>query len=228
VESAVSVPHAPVGRVLLKARAYSELRTLIQTGALTPESVVSERQLAERLGMSKTPIRAALEHLETQGLVTVTPQKGIVVRDLSAREIAELFDVRTAVEPFVAGQLARTALTGAQRESLRANLSEQRRVAEAGDALAATQWDVAFHRLLAGILDNREIAIWLERCFDRLHRSILRVNRLVTGRLHKSCDDHEGIAGAILGGRSDEATRLMREHLAFGRNFLLVGDTGSG
>jgi DNA-binding GntR family transcriptional regulator len=178
--------------------------------------------------MSKTPIRAALENLETQGLVTVSPQKGILVRDLSAREIADLFDVRAAVEPFIVGQLARSSLTHSQREELKTNLREQRLAAKAENALAATQLDIAFHRLLARQLDNREMMIWLERCFDRLHRSILHVNRLVPGRLHKSYEDHEGVAKTIWEGRDDEAGRLMREHLSFGRHFLLVGDTNSG
>jgi DNA-binding GntR family transcriptional regulator len=214
-------------RELLKERAFRELRTLIQTGDWTAESALSERQLAERLGMSKTPVRAALENLESQGLVTVTPQKGILVRELSARETAELFDVRSAVEPFVAAQLARTALTAPQRETISTNLREQRLVADARDSLAATRQDIAFHRLLADLLENREIAIWLERCFDRLHRSILRVNRLVPGRLHRSCDDHVAIASAILEGRADEAARAMTEHLSFGRRFLLGGETSA-
>jgi DNA-binding GntR family transcriptional regulator len=214
--------------LLLKERAYQELKALIQAGALTPESMLSERQLAERLGMSKTPIRAALENLETQGLVTVSPQRGILVRDLSAREIAELFDVRSAVEPFIAGQLARTSWTATQREQLRANLRQQHQAATAEDVLAATQLDIALHRLLAELLDNREMMIWLERCFDRLHRSVLRVNRLARNRLLRSYQEHEGVVTAILDGRHDEAPRLMKEHLVFGRQFLLLGDTTSG
>ena len=214
--------------LLLKEQAYQQLKALIQTGELSPETALSERRLAERLGMSKTPIRAALENLETQGLVTVSPQKGIIVRELSARETAELFDVRAGVEPFIVAQLARCSLTSSQRDELHANLRAQRQAVKSEDALAATQLDIAFHRLLAKLLENREMMIWLERCFDKLHRSILRVNRLAPGRLQKSCEDHEAIASAVMKGRDDDAERLMREHLGFGRRFLLVGDTISG
>ena len=228
LESSPPLRESPATRLLLKERAYQELRALIQTGDLSPESTLSERHLVERLGMSKTPIRAALENLETQGLVTVSPQKGIIIRELSAREIAELFDVRTAVEPFVVAQLARYSLTISQRDELKTNLREQRLIAESEDALAATKLDIAFHRLLAKLLENREIMIWLERCFDRLHRSVLRVNRMASGRLHKSYEDHEAIANAVIDGLHDEAARLMREHLSYGRHFLLVGETMSG
>ena len=216
---------SPPVRLLLKDQAYQKLKSLIQTGDLAPESMLSERHLTERLGMSKTPIRAALENLETQGLVTVSPQKGIIVRELSAREAAELFDVRAAVEPLVVSQLARSSLSSSQRAELKANLREQHRAAESGDALAATQLDIAFHRLLARQVENREIMVWLERCFDRLHRSVLRVNRLAPGRLPKSCDEHEAIAAAIIEGRQNEAASLMGQHLTFGRQFLLVGDS---
>jgi DNA-binding GntR family transcriptional regulator len=220
-------PPAASAPPLLKERAYRELKELIQAGELTAESTLSERQLAERLGMSKTPVRAALEHLETQGLVTVSPQRGILVRDLSARDIAELFDVRAAVEPHIAGQLARGTLPPARREEVETNLRRQHAAATAGDALEATRLDFAFHRLLAALYDNRELNIWLERCFDRLHRSVLHVNRQARNRLLKSYQEHEGVAAAVLGGRADEAPRLMREHLAFGRQFLLLGDTPS-
>jgi DNA-binding GntR family transcriptional regulator len=169
-----------------------------------------------------------LENLETQGLVTVSPQRGILVRDLSARDIADLFDVRSAVEPFVVGQLSRGALTPDQREQIRANLSRQQRAAGNGDALESTRLDIAFHRLMAELLDNRELMIWLERCFDRLLRSVLRVNRQARDRLGKSYQEHLDVAEAVLAGRAEDAARLMKEHLAFGRQFLLVGESLPG
>src|SRR6516162_1995631 len=99
----ISKRQTPAGgpRVLLRQRAYGELKELIQSGALPAGAFLSERQLVGRLGMSKTPIRAALQQLEGEGLVSVSPQQGILVRELSAREILELFDLRAAVEPFV-------------------------------------------------------------------------------------------------------------------------------
>ncbi len=213
---------------MLKERAFEEIKSFIQSGEMTSRSALSERQLAARLGMSKTPVRAALEHLESQGLVTVSPQRGIFIRELSAREIAELFDVRMAIEPVIAAQLARSSVASSRWEAMNANLRQQALAAETDNFLLATRLDIAFHRLLAELIDNREMMIWLERCFDRLYRSILRVNHLAHGRLRRSHQDHEAIAKAITEGQSDEAGRLMREHLRFGRHFLLVGETSPG
>ena len=222
--SQTSFRESSVPRVSLKERAYQELKELIQSGCLNTDSMVSERKLVDRLGMSKTPIRAALENLETQGLVTVSPQRGIIVRELSAREIADLFDVRAAIEPFIVARLARTTITPSLRNELKQNLREQRTVAKSQDFLVATKLDIEFHRMLARLLENHEMMIWLERCFDKLHRSVLHVNRTAPGRLVKSYEDHNAIAKAILSGHDHGAARLMTEHLAFGRRFLLVGD----
>jgi DNA-binding GntR family transcriptional regulator len=208
-------------KVLLKERAYTELKDLIQREVFPPNSFLSERRLVEHLGMSKTPIRSALELLEAQGLVAVSPQQGIVVRELSAHEIADLFDTRTALEPFAVSRLAMRGLSPGQVTRIEENLQEQQAAAEAGDALAATRLDIAFQTLLAESLDNREILGWLTRCFDKLHRSILRVNRLAAGRLRKSYQDHAAIAAGILASQGDAAAQSMVEHLRYGRQFLL-------
>jgi DNA-binding GntR family transcriptional regulator len=217
-----SHPGAP-GRALLKDRAYADLKVLIQSGEFPPNTFLSERQLVARLGMSKTPIRSALEHLEAQGLVVVSPQQGIVVTDLSVREITDLFDVRSAIEPFVAARLAERHVGADGIARLDENLLLQANAASAGDALAATSLDVAFHALLAELLDNREVLTWLARCFDKLHRSILRINRLAPDRLHRSHQDHVAIAESICGNQAAAAAQRMTDHLAYGRQFLLGG-----
>ncbi len=211
---------------MLKDQAYKELKALIQSGDFPPNTFLSERQLVSRLGMSKTPIRSALELLQAQGLVIVSPQQGIVVTDLSAREITELFDVRTAVEPFVVMSLGKRNLGAGAFASLEKNLKLQETAAKAGDALASTHLDVEFHLLLSESLGNREILAWLEKCFDKLHRSILRINRLAPGRLRKSQQDHASILSAIRGSNGEIAARRMTEHLKYGRQFLLGSGDG--
>src|SRR5262245_22898698 len=109
---------------LLKERAYDEIKRRIMTGDCTPGTFLSERQMALQLGMSKTPVRAALERLEQEGFVTISPQQGIIVRDLSIHEIADQYEIRAALETFVARSLA-GRLTPAQVERLRDNLRAQ-------------------------------------------------------------------------------------------------------
>src|SRR5262245_30816027 len=129
-------PRALPGRSLLKARAYSEIKQRIVDGVFAPGTFLSERQLAAQLDMSKTPVRAALERREQDGLVTVSPQQGIIVRDLSVHEIADLYELRAALETYTARALA-GRLTPEQTRQVRANLREQAEVYGRGDTKGA-------------------------------------------------------------------------------------------
>jgi len=206
---------------MLRQQAYEQLKRWIQTGELPPQAFLSERQLVTRLGMSKTPIRAALGLLESQGLVAISPQQGIVVRGLSVQETNDLFEMRLALEPFAAQRLAGRSLSGVQLRPLHVNLRQQRAAAAAHDSIAATRLDITFHCLLAELLDNRELLTWLERCFDQLERSILRVNRQAPDRLRASYLDHRRIVNAISQRRPATAARAMTKHLQYGHQFLL-------
>lgn len=205
---------------LLRERAYRELKELIQSEAIASGAFLSERQLVERLGMSKTPIRVALQQLETEGFVTISPQQGILVRELSAREINELFGFRMAVEPFIVRRLT-GRLEAEHADRLQANLKAQRASADHGDAVAITEWDVQFHLLLAELLGNREILHPLRRALARLYREIVRISRRAEGRLQASFREHTGIVESVLGADADRAATRMEKHLHFGRQFLL-------
>src|SRR5262245_60782068 len=108
-------------RSLLKERAYAEIKQSILRGDFPPSTFLSERKMASRLAMSKTPVRAALERFEVEGCVTIAPQQGIIVRDLTVHEIADQYEIRAALEGFVLRTLA-GRLTPAQIGRLEANL----------------------------------------------------------------------------------------------------------
>src|SRR5688500_18533113 len=133
---------------LLKERAYAALRERILSEAFPSGSLLSERQLVAELGgMSKTPIRAALQRLEADGLVLVSPQQGILVREISLREIVEIFVLRLALEAFVAERLA-GRLAPLQRAALDAILASAAACVQAGDEVGYARLDAAFHLLL--------------------------------------------------------------------------------
>jgi DNA-binding GntR family transcriptional regulator len=199
--------------------AYAELKALIQGGHFPPGSFLSERQLSQQLGMSKTPIRAALEHLEAQGLVKISPQQGIVVRDLSLREAVESFELRYVLEPHVARRLA-GRLSAPQRQRLQADLEQQRVAAERGDAELCAQLDLGFHLLLCEFLDNQEILQVTKRALDKLYRTILLVHVQLLKQLTASAREHASVAEAIIEGDGEAAARRMEDHLQFVRQFL--------
>lgn len=119
----------PRGRELFKNRAYDKLKSRFFNNQYEPGTNLSERQLAEELGMSKTPVKTALERLEMEGFITVSPQSGIVVRELSDAEIADIYDVRIALEGFVLKSIA-GKLSPGQIELWSQNLEALKNVAQ--------------------------------------------------------------------------------------------------
>jgi len=207
--------------VTLKEKAYIELRKSILNGDLKPGEFLTERMLVEMLGMSRTPIRSALERIDVEGLAKYTPNKGLVVSEISVTQVVEFFDFRMAIEGYIAKRLATRAWSEAEIASLRDNLREQVRCVEANDFARFTAADAAFHRLLADVYDNAEIARTMERLQDMLYRMALRVLRKDLSRIRTSYEDHLRIFELILDGRGEEAAALMEEHLDFGKRTLL-------
>jgi DNA-binding GntR family transcriptional regulator len=207
-------------RPLLQDQAYDRLKELIQSGSLAAGNLYTERVLSEQLGMSKTPIRAALTRLDIEGFVSVSPQQGIAVREISVHEIVDLFDIRLALESFVVRSLA-GRLRPPQVERLRANLRAQKECVNADDPQTLTRLDTDFHLLFCEFLDNREITRVLTHLRDKLHRVILRVMSRAEGRLATAVAEHTAIAEAVIRGKADLAAAGVRRHLEFGKQFLM-------
>src|SRR5436305_2439940 len=117
-EAALSRP-APVENLTIWQRVYDHLRAEILAGRLEPGTELIEVALAEQLGVSRGPLREAIGRLAAEGLVTVSPRRGAVVRSLSKEEFLELYQVREALER-MAMQLAVPRLTDEQFEGLAA------------------------------------------------------------------------------------------------------------
>jgi DNA-binding GntR family transcriptional regulator len=214
----VSVAIADKG--LLKDRAYLEIKQCIQRGEFSPGAFLSERQLAALLGMSKTPIKAALERLEQEGFVAVSPQQGIVVRELSIGEVADQFELRMALESYVVRSIAGT-LSDRQIQGVERNLRQQSSAAARGQSDRLVELDTEFHLLLCEVFGNRAILECLEHHRSRMHRVIAQVMSQSAGRLADAVREHEGIFAAVRGGEAEAASRLMVQHLEFGKQSLL-------
>jgi DNA-binding GntR family transcriptional regulator len=224
-----STPEGEIGspagrRPLLKDQAYDRIKDLILSDALRPGSFLSERQLAHQLGMSKTPVRFAIERLALEGFVSVSPRQGIVVNGMQVDEVTDQFEIRVAVECHTVRRLARR-LTEEQIGELEQNLAAHRKAAVARDAAQVRELDTDFHYLLCRYLGNREIERVMERLREKLIRVISTVIQRQSQRMLESYEEHRGILAAIRSGDGEEAARRMEAHLDQGRRFL-VPDTG--
>ncbi len=204
-------------RSLLKEQAYAEIKQFILRGDLTSGTFLVERQLAKQLAMSKTPVRAALERLEAEGFVSVSPQQGIVIRELTVPEIADQYEIRAALESYVLRAVA-GKLTADQVARLRANLQKQALLHDAPDVERGVMLDAEFHLLFSTFLGNAEIQRVMSQLRERMHRVIMRVFQHNPQRIGTSYEEHCAIAEAVYGG--DGAAELLERHLEVGKQFL--------
>lgn len=207
-------------RSFLKDRAYERIKQRLLSTEYPPGSFLSERQLAENLGMSKTPIKAALERLESEGYIAVSPQQGIVVRELSVREIADLYEIRTALESYslrsVAGKLSPERVA-----RVRENLQAQLLLLGSGNVARGMELDAAFHIQFVEFLGNGEILRVLVQLWEKMQRVLTQVFRLCPSRIDSSYEEHAAIAAAVIDGDGQRAAELLVLHLERGKRLIL-------
>ncbi len=146
------VAQEATGRPLQGQSAYERLRDDIREGILPPGSRLTETEIADRLAVSRTPVREAIRRLEAEGLVDHQPRTGAIVRKLDYPEIMELYEMRTVLES-TAARLAARAASAMEIEELSAINAEMTRVIETPDRLA--DLNRLFHDRLMDAARNR-------------------------------------------------------------------------
>ncbi|QEC50332.1 GntR family transcriptional regulator [Baekduia soli] len=190
---------------------YLALREAIISAELEPGRRLSENELAELLGVSRTPVREALVRLRDERLVAIVPQLGTFVTLISTEGVADAAFVREALECAAIRLAAQRAGEDALAE-LQANLAAQDRAQAAGDAEAFDGLDEALHRSLCE-LSGHEIAWDLSR---RANGHLDRVRRLSLpepGYLGEMVAEHRQVVAAVAAGDPDRAEEALRHHL---------------
>jgi DNA-binding GntR family transcriptional regulator len=207
----------PVQHKTLEERVYEELVRLIASAALEPGAQIDEQALAAGLGVSRTPVRAALTRLVYEGLVVTVPYRGTFVRRFTAKEIDDLYEVRTTLEQLAVRRAAQR-IDGAQLAALEAAVAACAAAAARGDLVAHTAADAEFHRLIARAADNQILLDTLDTLRLRVRglRSVAAANGS-QGRPAPPSAPHAlnrtRIVEAIRRRDGAEAARLMDEHL---------------
>lgn len=213
----MAVPNAVAGLLRRPARlgdeVYSAIFARIMSGEIGPGERIGVDALARQLGVSQTPIREALGRLEAEGLVVKTHLVGYsVAPQLSARQLAELYEMRLLIEPFAAGKCAEVMPDAviAQIEALCADM------AALGDAKGLqayaefAQLDMAFHDQIAVSTDNALLLQALAGLHSHVHLFRLVRDARVTRTV---LDEHEALVAAIKARDPKGAERAMQTHI---------------
>lgn len=183
----------------------------ILAGVLKPGDRLDERQLGERFGLSRTPIREALLRLTASGLALSEPRRGTVVAAITLTDLVEMFEVMVELEALCAGLAARR-MTPAQIERLAGRHDAAQPLVEAGDHDGYYHANVRFHEVLYQGAKNTFLerqTLYLSRRLSPCRRlQLRRPNRLVT-----SNQEHARIIEAIRKADGEAAARTMREHV---------------
>lgn len=198
---------------------FEHLRAAIVAGALKPGERLMELQLAEDMGVSRTPVREAIRKLELEGLVSMIARRGAYVSDLSIRDIAETFEVRAALESLAAG-LAAERIVPEELEQLERVLVEIGTCEQQGTIERMVELDEEFHALLFSATRNSR----LSQIISNLREQIARFRRSslsTPGRIKAVFHEHKSIVEAISDRNSSLAQALAREHIENAEHALM-------
>jgi DNA-binding GntR family transcriptional regulator len=210
---------------IAEARVYRELKTAITAGQFRAGAVLVQEDLCRQFRASRTPVRDALTHLQAEGLVLAIPNKGVVVRDFSPKDVHDIYEIRTLLE----SAAARSAAGRIPRASLETILSQ----ASVLNAKQTTSFDLvkdlgtALHRLIIDASGN----VIMKETLNRME-TLIEVSRIpfrqARERLGKINREHIEIAQALVKGDGELAARLMEHHLALTREAHLQILLGRG
>ena len=192
----------------LRELVFDSLRKAIILGKLKPGERLMEIQLAEEMGVSRTPVREAIRKLELEGFVVMVPRRGAYVAGVSVKDIADVFEVRSALEGLAAG-LAAERITEEEMEELEKVIHL---ISGEEDILTVYKKDNEFHELIYKASRNHRLTQIITNLSEQINR--FRLTSLsVPGRLKIAVDEHKKIIEAISDRNVDLAHSLACEHM---------------
>nr|WP_239113267.1 GntR family transcriptional regulator [Shimia biformata] len=191
--------------------AYARLKGEILSNRLLPGFQAPEPEFAERLGMSRTPVREALLRLEAEGLVQLVPRRGARILPVLASDMTEIYDLLGALEPHAAAELARRNPSKAELAPLIAATDDMEAALDEGNLEKWAAADDRFHRTLLELHGNRRLIGFASSLYDQAHRA-----RMVTLRMRdkpvRSTREHRDILDLLLSGDAEGVEQLFRDH----------------
>ncbi|MFI1659389.1 GntR family transcriptional regulator [Streptomyces sp. NPDC020472] len=200
-----------VRRHSVRGQILEALRTALVGGELRPGEVYSAPVLAERFGVSATPVREAMQRLAVEGAVEVVPNRGFRVTERTPRELAELAEVRALIEVPVMLRLART-VPAARWTELRPLAEATATAAARGDRAHYAETDRAFHRAVLSLAGNEQLLAVADDLHRRSQWPLVSAPALRHGDLVADAAEHTALLDALIAQDLTVVQTLVREH----------------
>jgi DNA-binding GntR family transcriptional regulator len=210
----------PPKKEFLKDQAYNNIKKLLMKGELSPGEFLSEGYLSEELGMSRTPIRSAIQRLEHEGIVKIHPKQGIYICDISIQQVNEIYEARAVLETFAIRKLSQT-IERHQIQELQDILDHQFKEIQNQDIYLSLKYDTEFHLKIMELIENKEMYEMFKSIEAKLSFYGKKVLTKKMERLLQTYEEHLLILTELEKGNAESAVHNMEEHLQKGRRILL-------
>jgi DNA-binding GntR family transcriptional regulator len=203
----------------IREEVFARLRQAILAGELKPGTRLVERELAAQLGVSRTPVREAFRKLELEGLVSQTGRRTLVVTQVSAQDMREVFQIRAALEGLAAAMAAENA--GPRHLTrFRSIVADMERCLEAGDLKGFGRLNDRFNETLYEAAGSARLSQMLESLREYVSR-LTRVGYDAPGRPREALAEHAAIVDAIAARDAEAARQAATGHVQHSQKSLL-------
>ncbi len=190
---------------------FTTLREAILKGELKPGERLMELQLAEKMGVSRTPIREAIRMLEQEGLAVTIPRRGAQVAGMTEKDMEDALEIRAALDE-LAVQLACDAITDEQLKQLKLAMKSFEESTRSGDVKRIAQADVEFHDAIYTATGNEKLVSMLNNLREQVYR--YRVEYLKDEKGYPSLiEEHEELYAGIAKRDKEHVSRVMKRHV---------------
>ncbi|MCY1150948.1 MAG: GntR family transcriptional regulator [Sphaerochaetaceae bacterium] len=190
----------------LGTKAYKKLKEMIISGQLKPGQKLNQVKLAEKLGISRTPLLQAMNRLTSEQLTETIPRRGTRVRKFTNEDLLSIFEIRGRLEPYIC-ELAARSINEEQILLLQENIAEMSKAIENNDEAIFKTLDNEFHSIIIEGSNNSFIAEVLQKYVPLMHA----VNLLKP--MEKSLQDHKNIVESLIEKDGLGASQLMHYHI---------------
>lgn len=198
---------------------FENLREAIVEGKLNPGQRLMEVQLAEQLGVSRTPVREAIRKLELEGLVVMLPRKGAYVANMSLKDIIDVLEIRSTLEG-LASSLAAERIHPENIKELEKIAKEFEQNADNTDLDELLKKDVEFHECIFKATNNKKLHQLITSLWEQVYR--FRATYIADYESVKSIiKEHQLILDAIKKGDNELAKKYAKEHIEKAENFMI-------
>jgi DNA-binding GntR family transcriptional regulator len=191
--------------------ALATIKEAMLARKLERDVMYTEAALTDELGISRTPVREALIHLASRGLITYFPRKGFKIKLLTEKDVRNLFELRLVLELAVIRHITPGLTKKALAEIERVRAKYQQ-IVQKDDPVESIHANMAFHGCLAGLTDNSYLINALDEIGDLINLASVR-SLEVDSRIHEALEEHERIATEIKGQSLSGALREMEAHI---------------